>query len=80
MNVILHIARINQYKMSSSPFDSKLRRKNVIVPYIALFEFQNDMMKISMDIDIMKMTVMFSVKSQVIKRNLSIIPSFCILI
>ena len=38
-------------------------------------------MKISMDIDIMKMTVMFDVKSQVIvKRNLSLIPSFCILI
>ena len=80
MNVILHIARINQYKMSSSRFEIKLRRKNVIVPYISLFEFQNDIMKISMDIDIMKMTVMFNVKSQVIKRNLSIIPSICILI
>ena len=75
MNVILHIARLNQYKMSSSPFDKTLRRKNVIVPYIALFEFQNNIMKISIDIDIMKMTLIFNVK-----RNLSIIPSFCILI
>ena len=75
MNVLLHIARTNQYKMSSSRFEIKLRRKNVIVPYISLFEFQNDIMKISMDIDIMKMTVMFNVK-----RNLSIIPSICILI